>query len=55
VGGINNSNTAKCSSYYRHYRSRLAMIGEENRRKWYTNKMLDLMEASAGTNLDLTL
>lgn len=31
------------------------MIGEENRRKWYMNKTLDLMEASAGTNLDLVL
>jgi hypothetical protein len=31
------------------------MIGEENRGKWYVNKMLELMEASAGTNLDLAL
>lgn len=31
------------------------MISEENRRKWYINKMLDLMEVSARMNLDLVL
>jgi hypothetical protein len=31
------------------------MIGEGNRRMWYVNKMLGLMEVSAGMNLDLAL
>lgn len=31
------------------------MISEENCRKWYINKMLDLIEASARINLDLVL
>jgi hypothetical protein len=31
------------------------MIAEEGRKKWYVQKILDLTEASAGTNLDLGL
>lgn len=55
-GSADDSNTLKRSpSYNWRCCSRFIMIAEEGRKKWYVQKILDLTEASAGTDLDLGL